>query len=86
MAAGLLAALSFPMPTFAADLIGCASIIDGDTIEIHGQRIRLLGIDAPEPRSGGRSANDNFLLLINRISLFSSPTGMLVTLSCSPIH
>lgn len=27
-----------------------ASIIDGDTIEVHGQRIRFNGIDAPEAR------------------------------------
>lgn len=33
----------------AADsIIGRASVIDGDTIEIHGTRIRLDGIDAPE--------------------------------------
>jgi endonuclease YncB( thermonuclease family) len=32
----------------AQPLVGIASVIDGDTIEIHGTRIRLNGIDAPE--------------------------------------
>ncbi len=33
-----------------ADVAGVASVIDGDTIEVHGQRIRFHGIDAPESR------------------------------------
>ncbi|PZO50459.1 MAG: nuclease [Alphaproteobacteria bacterium] len=30
------------------EIVGVASVIDGDTIEIHGTRIRLWGFDAPE--------------------------------------
>ncbi|MDQ7776262.1 MAG: thermonuclease family protein [Paracoccus aminovorans] len=34
--------------TGSASIKGVASVIDGDTIDIHGARIRLNGIDAPE--------------------------------------
>jgi endonuclease YncB( thermonuclease family) len=34
--------------TALADLGGPARIVDGDTLEIAGQRVRLLGVDAPE--------------------------------------
>jgi endonuclease YncB( thermonuclease family) len=32
----------------ADDFVGQASVVDGDTLEIHGIRIRLWGVDAPE--------------------------------------
>ena len=44
----LSAALAVCGAAFADDVIGQASVIDGDTIEIHGTRIRIFGIDAPE--------------------------------------
>src|SRR5207302_7061257 len=63
----LLASTGAALP---ADMTGQASIIDGDTLEIHGARIRLWGIDAPESsqlcrgadslqyRCGAKAAND----------------------------
>ncbi|WP_029582922.1 thermonuclease family protein [Bradyrhizobium sp. URHD0069] len=63
---------------FADDLVGQASIIDGDTLEIHGTRIRLWGIDAPESsqvcrgedslqyRCGAKAANDLDALIERR--------------------
>lgn len=42
------ALLLVTLPVHASDLTGKPHIIDGDTIEVSGQRIRLHGIDAPE--------------------------------------
>ena len=38
-------------------VVGRASVIDGDTLEIHGQRIRLWDVDAPEGRQSGEDAS-----------------------------
>jgi endonuclease YncB( thermonuclease family) len=43
-----LAGAIVPGPARAQELAEQASVIDGDTLEIHGARIRLWGIDAPE--------------------------------------
>ncbi|WP_407156571.1 thermonuclease family protein [Bradyrhizobium sp. STM 3557] len=66
----VLALLLLSRSALADDFVGQASVIDGDTLEIHGIRIRLWGIDAPESsqlcrserslqyRCGAQAAND----------------------------
>lgn len=49
-------ALAFPLTAWA-DVTGPARVIDGDTIEVSGVRIRLYGIDAPESRQACMSEN-----------------------------
>ncbi len=42
----------------AEPISGIVSVVDGDTLEIHGTRIRLHGIDAPESGQSCRTADD----------------------------
>lgn len=80
----LLVVLGIGPASTQQDVIGVASVIDGDTIEIHGQRIRLFGIDAPEGsqfcvRPNGerwRCAQQSSLALAERIGL--------ATVRCEP--
>jgi hypothetical protein len=44
-------------------IIGVASVVDGDAIQIHGQRIRRFGIDAPEKQPAPRSTDRRTLAM-----------------------
>ncbi|OAF04314.1 nuclease [Bradyrhizobium centrolobii] len=82
----------------ADNFVGQASVIDGDTLEIHGTRIRLWGVDAPEStqlcrgedslqyRCGSQSANDLDAYIarrsVNCVPLSLDPYGRTVA-TCS---
>lgn len=66
-------------------LVGSASVIDGDTIEIHGQRVRLKAVDAPKAAQtctaetgswpcGRRAANALADLIASR-TVYCRPSG-----------
>lgn len=55
----MLMILSLSADACANDLVGQASVVDGDTLEIHGTRIRLWGVDAPESSQLCRGADSN---------------------------
>ena len=55
----LLMLLLLSSTAFANDFVGQASVIDGHTLEIHGTRIRLWGVDAPESSQLCRGADSN---------------------------
>ena len=59
-ALAFVALLALDSTAAGQDIIGQATVIDGDTIEIHLQRIRLWGIDAPESDQLGRADSELF--------------------------
>lgn len=77
LAVGLVAGGGAAAP--AAELSGIPRVIDGDTLELAGHRIRLYGIDAPEPGQTcrlGRRAYD--CGLVARAALLDLTAGVTV--------
>lgn len=68
----------------AQEIVGTASVIDGDTIEIHGTRIRLEGIDAPETRQLCQDAGGAKYRCGQRAALYLSDLIGARPVACEP--
>jgi endonuclease YncB( thermonuclease family) len=68
----------------AESIIGVASVIDGDTIEIHGERIRLDAIDAPESRQLCRQSDGTPWRCGQKSALALSDFMSRSTIRCEP--
>lgn len=68
--------LALPLPLLAATVEGRARVVDGDTLEVSGVKVRLFGVDAPEldqqcQRGGqvwacGRAAREELAGIVGR--------------------
>ena len=56
----ILVGLTWPMGSHASDITGSARIVDGDTVEVQGVKIRMHGIDAPESKQQCQRPNGEF--------------------------
>jgi endonuclease YncB( thermonuclease family) len=73
-------------PASGATITGRAKVIDGDSLEIAGEPIRLFGIDAPEGRQSCRDASGQLYACGHEAqrTLVSAIAGRTVT--CTPVE
>lgn len=63
-------------PAWSRAIVGVPRIIDGDTIDINGQRIRFWGIDAPEIDTPAGQLSAAYLsALLHRLEVACEDTG-----------
>jgi endonuclease YncB( thermonuclease family) len=76
------------LPAFSKenDIVGVASVTDGDTLEIHGTKIRLHGVDAPESSQMCLDKESKQYRCGQRSALALSDMIGRKTVTCTPIN